>query len=417
MKIRTTICKTILCASVILSGTAITLAEDWPQWLGLNRNGISPEKDITGWGQEKPTINWRTSIGIGYSSFAVVDNKCYTMGNVDNNDFIYCINTADGKTIWKQSYPCTKDKFGYHGPRSTPVVDNGFVYTLSLSGDIMCWNADSGKQKWKTTLASLGLSYARWGFSCSPMILGDNLIIQSGKIVALNKDTGKLVWKSKASALAAYSSPTSFTLGNKTLIAGFAGDGLHVVDSTNGKHKYSFKWKTSYNMNAVTPIVNKDTMFIASGYRVGSGMLNLKQNKAVLKWKTKDLANHCANSVMFNGYLFGFSGNVKSKGERVLQCLNIADGKLMWSKKGLGAGTLIVADDKLIILGEKGQLLIAEASGKQFTPLTSTQTILPNTDYCWTPPVISNGKLFCRGYAEKTGKSDIVCIDLKPKSK
>jgi len=414
MKLRKSAFYAMVCVSVILAVSTITVAEDWPQFLGLDRNGISAEKDITGWGQEKPTILWQTSIGIGYSSFAVVDDKCYTMGNVDDEDFIYCIDAENGKTLWSKSYPCKKNISGYHGPRSTPAVDNGFVYTLSLAGDIICWNAETGIQKWKKSMTKLKLKPARWGFSCSPMILGDNLIIQAGEIVALKKDTGELVWKTKTSAPAGYSSPMSFKSGNKTLVAAFAGDGLHVVDSENGDQKYSYKWKTSYNINAATPIVDKDKMFVASGYKVGSGILNIAQDKPVLKWKNKNLANQCANSIMFNGHLYGFSGNVGGKG--ILQCLNIDDGKLLWFKKGLGTGTLILVDDKLVILGEKGQLIIAEATSDKYTPLTSTYTILPKVDNCWTHPVVSNGKLFCRGYTKKAGKSDIVCVDLKPKS-
>ncbi len=394
----------IVLTGVVLSAGPATA--DWPQFLGPGRDGKVTEAELTvSQDAELPTV-WKKEIGIGYSSFAVREGKLYTMGNDGQRDTVYCLESETGKEIWTHSYPAPLGVGGFNGPRSTPAVDEDNVYTLSFAGLLHCLDADKGTVKWKVDLAKMGLKRPRWGFSGSPLLDGDLVLLEAGPVLAFKKADGQLAWRSQPKP-PGYSSPITFTLDGNKVVAAFDAAGLSVVDHGTGRPLYNYVWKTPYGVNACTPMVVGNRVFITSGYRTGGALLELTGSGVREIWKNKALGAQCNNPVLVDGHLYGFDGNVGGRGK--LKCVRLADGKEMWVVGGLGAGSLIVAGDKLVILGEKGQLILAEPDTGQLKKLVERDILAG--DYCWTPPAFADGKIYARNYIKSRSVSEIICID------
>src|SRR6266446_3050507 len=193
--------------------------DDWPQWRGPNRDGISKERDwLTEWPASGPKKLWEASVGIGYSSCSVSKGRLYTMGNVAENDNVFCFDAETGKLSWKHEYPCSsKDPNGYLGTRCTPTVDGDSVYTVSRQGHLFCLDTASGKVKWSKDFAKeFGGEAPRWGFAGSPLIEKDWVLAEvSGKnssVVAFDKSSGKVIWR-MGNDPAGYGSLIAFNLG------------------------------------------------------------------------------------------------------------------------------------------------------------------------------------------------------------
>lgn len=391
--------------------SVMSFAADWPQWHGPNRDGISSETGwSSSWPEGGPKQAWKLSIGVGYSSVAVSDGRVYAMGNTDKTDTVYCLDANTGSEIWKHSYSCAAEGNGYPGPASTPTVDGGSVYTLSRDGHVHCLNAESGDVVWsKHVMEDFGANIPNWGFSASPLVMGKMLVLDVGMALALNKDTGELIWKTKdygdsyrdeiKTQGGGYSSAVAFSLNGSQALAVFNSTGLIILDPKNGQELMMYPWKTAYNINAATPIISGDEVFIASGYNVGGVLLKISDGKLTEIWKSEETRNQLNSSVLWEGHLYGFD-------EKELKCLDWKTGEVKWTQKGLGKGSLMLADGKLIALGEKGTLVIAEASPASFNELASAKVL---EGLCWTVPVLSNGKIYCLNH-----EGDLVCLDVKP---
>ncbi|MGB9597126.1 MAG: PQQ-binding-like beta-propeller repeat protein [Candidatus Poribacteria bacterium] len=378
-----------------------SIAEDWYQWRGPNRDGVSQEKGwSTKWADSGPTILWKISVGTGYSSVVVSKNRVYTIGNVDKTDTVYCLDANKGSVIWKYSYPCVADGAGYPGPASTPTIDGDFVYTLSREGHLFCFDANTSKVIWSKHIADdLGAKSPDWGFACSPQIVGDKLILAVGVNIALNKKTGDLIWKTQ-DYHGGYSSPFVFKYENKSLLAIFNTVGLMIFNLDDGKEIARAEWKTDWNVNAVTPIVSGSDIFISSNYNVGGAVYRFDGKSLTQIWKNKNMRNHFNNCVLWQGYLYGFD-------MEQLRCIDFKTGAVKWTQRGLGMGSVMIADGKLIALGDNGILAIAEAVPDGYKELARAKVL---DGLCWTVPILSNGKIYCRNH-----EGDLVCLDVKTK--
>ncbi|MEI6350952.1 MAG: PQQ-binding-like beta-propeller repeat protein [Verrucomicrobiota bacterium] len=382
----------------LVCGT-IARAADWPQWRGPNRDGISHE---TGWNAQSPKVLWKLNLGTGCSSFAVVKDRVFTMGNLNNADSVYCLDANTGKTFWAYTYPSARDaKMFDGGPCATPTIDGEFVYSLSRAGLLLCLKRETGAVVWsKEFQKEFGAKPPGWGYSASPLILDGKLFVDVGakgaSAVALDKATGTVVWKAGDDA-ASYSSPYGFTHGGKQCVAFFNAMGLVVREAGNGNELLRFPWKTSWDVNPTTPIVSGDKIFIASGYGRGGVLLPLGRANPAPIWQSKDMKNKMNSCALWQGCLYGFD-------ESKLACIDFATGAVKWQASGMGLGSLMIADGKLIILAESGELVIAEASSKAFKQLSKTPAVGGNT---WVTPVLSNGRIYCRNH-----KGDVVCFDV-----
>ncbi len=386
-----------------------TRAEDWFRWRGPDLNGISKETGwLAKWPDEGPKRLWKASVGTGFSSMSVSHGRLYTMGNNgQDTDTVFCLDAATGAEIWKHPYHCVLDpKFYEGGTSSTPTVDGDRVYTISRKGDLFCLDAANGKVLWsKNVHGDLGNEIPTWGFAGSPLVEGDLLILNVGTAgTALDKKTGKVVWHSDT-GVPGYATPVPFDSGKGRVIAIFASQDLIVVNPADGKPVWSFPWKTLYDVNAADPIISGGKMFISSGYEHGSALLDISRDKPTVVWENKEFRNHINSSVLWQGYLYGVDDVSNSKYE--LKCVNWDTGEIKWSEPKFGKGSLIIADGKILGLSDKGELMVAEASPKEFKSMSHAQVL---GGKCWTTPVLSNGRIYCRN-----SKGDLVCLDVSGK--
>ena len=376
-------------------------AADWPNYRGPNYNGISNE---TGWSATWPAggpeVLWKTSIGNGFCSIAVSNGRAYTMGNIDDKDILYCFDAKTGKEIWKKSYPCPLYKKNHEGgPAATPTVDGNAVYTFSKDGDAIRFNAATGQIVWHKNLnKELGLKHPKWYFASSPFIIDNMVILNAGsRGIALNKADGTVIWESGKDPTG-YATAVPFTVGNQKCVAIFAAREIVGVVAATGKIVWQFPWKTSYDANIGDPIISGNTVFICTGYGRGCALLKIEGSNVTEVWQNKNMRNHFNSSVLWKGHVYGFDE------KKELRCLDFKTGQMKWAKGGLGKGSLMIADGKMIILSERGKLVTAPASPEGFEELASAQILKGK---CWTVPVLANGKIYARN-----ANGQLVCIDV-----
>lgn len=377
-----------------------SLGEDWQQYHGPNRDRISNESGwSTNWSKQAPEFLWRTNIGNGFASFSVKNGRVFAMGNKNDKDSVYCFDAKTGDEIWKHSYPCELHSNMHEGgPCATPAVTDQHVYTLSKEGRFFCLDVKTGDVVWfKDVKSELGVEPPRWMFAGSPLLYKDQVIIDVGRIAAFDQKNGKLIWKSEDFG-AAYSAPVAFEFNGKTYFASVPEYGLVAVDGENGKTFFTHPWKTKYGINAATPLQIGQAFFISSGYNHGCALVSIdeKGNTKTL-WENRNMRNKMNSSIFWEGFIYGFD-------EGVLTCLNAKDGSEQWTYKGLGHGSLMLADGKLIILGERGQLTIAKPTPEKYTELSRAQVL---GGKCWTIPVLANGRIYCRN-----AEGDMVCVNV-----
>ena len=380
-------------------------AADWPHWRGPNYDGISSE---TGWSSDwqdgEPKVLWKVSLGAGFASMAVSDGRVYAMGNINNKDILYCFDTETGKEIWKQSYDCPLyDKNHEGGPCGTPTVDGDAIYTFSKDGDVLRFKASTGEVVWHTNLKrELGYKQPTWNFSGSPLVVDDLIILNAGSSgIALKKENGSVAWKS-ATSESGYATGVPYDKGGQKIVVMPVSREVVAVNAKTGDVIWHIPWRTSYDINAAEPVFSGDLMFISSGYNHDCALFKIEGDSVTEIWKNKNMRNQINSSVLWEGFLYGFDGQVGGGGK--LTCIDFKTGQTKWSQGGMGTGSLMLADGKLIILSERGRLVIAQASPDGFKELASAQIL---TGKCWTVPVLANGRIYARNAA-----GQLVCVDV-----
>jgi len=373
-------------------------ASDWPQWRGPNRNGVSSEK--VNWPAGGPRTVWRAQVGIGFSSISVSHGRVYTMGNADEKDTIWCLDAATGKPIWQHSYDSALNPQYYEGgPGATPTVQQGKVFTISKWGDVFCLDAEKGTVIWEHHLLKDGIHTNRWGFAGSPLIWKDLVILNAGSSgVALDSATGRIAWMNGTNS-AGYAGPVLFKLGDKEAILIFAAKHLVALDPRTGNELWRFPWETGYDTNNTDPLVYDDTIFISS-YSHGCALVRVKDGKPEAVYDSKVLFNNLSPGILIGEYLYVFNGEAKMKTD--FRCIDLPTGELEWQREDPAFGSVIRAGGKLIIMSEKGELLLAEPSPKELKILGRSQVL---GGVCWTPPSLAEGKLFVRN-----AKGDLLCL-------
>jgi outer membrane protein assembly factor BamB len=390
-------------AALCLTACSFTQAADWPQWRGAKRDGISTETGwLAQWPKDGPKQAWKTNVGIGCASVVVAGGRVFAIGNKSDTDTLVCLDATTGKEVWHFSYGAPLDPNMYEGgPNTTPTVDGSFVYTIGRKGQLFCLSANKGEVVWsKDYLRDYGAQAPQWGYSGTPLIVGNLLIADVGgngaSAVAFETTTGKEMWK-QGSDKAGYSSPVAFEYAGKQCAAIFNASGLVVREVATGKEVLRHQWKTSYDVNAATPIIQGDRILIASGYSKGGALLQMTGGDTKVLWQSKSMRSKFSSPILWKGNLYGFD-------ESTLACLDFATGDVKWSQSGLGMGTVLIADGKLIVLSENGELLTAEAVPTAFTPISRAKVIKGR---CWVVPVLSGGRIFV-----KNNEGELVCLDV-----
>lgn len=394
------------CFAALALTSAGSWAGDWPAWRGPAHDGISSETNWRAqWPADGPKQLWKASVGIGYSSVSVSRGRLYTMGNTNDQDVVYSLDALTGKELWTHTYPCSpKDPNNFPGPRCTPTVDGDRVYTLSRRGHLFCLDAARGKVVWsKEFTTDFGAKAPTWGYAGSPLVDGDLLITEAGgagsAVVAFNKTTGQEVWKAGEDA-PAYSSIVAFDHGGQRCLAVFSTAGIVGRSAKDGKELWRHPWKTEWDVNAATPILTGNRVFVSSGYNKGGALIDFADGTAKVVWQNKKMRNHVATCILWKNNLYGFD-------EGQLKCLDLATGEEKWAEKAYGKGSLLLAGDKFIVYSDKGRIATAELSPAGCKEISGAQVLSgPNS---WAMPVLANGRLYCRSMP------DLVCLDVEAK--
>ncbi|HET6251448.1 MAG TPA: PQQ-binding-like beta-propeller repeat protein [Tepidisphaeraceae bacterium] len=388
------------------------LAGDWPQFLGPTRNGVYADADVTAtFPDAGPKVLWKQEVGHGFAGPVVSSGKLVLFHRIDEKECVQCFDAKTGKSIWKSEYPTDyNDDFGFDdGPRATPTIAGGKIYTFGASGMLACWDLATGKQIWAVdTRKTFKSPKGYFGRACSPLVEGDAVIMNIGAegagIVAFDKETGKTLWKATDDA-ASYSSPVAATISGKRYVFVFTRAGLAAIDPATGKVYFDFHFRSRMDasVNAATPLVIGDTIFLSASYGTGAALLKFDEAGPKEIWSGDNiLSNHYATSVESNGFLYGFNGR-QEQGPS-LTCVELKTGKVRWTEDHYGAGTILLAGGKLLVLSEKGELQIAPASPVSFKPTAHAQVLAFNSR---AYPALADGLLYARSTTE------MVCVDLR----
>jgi outer membrane protein assembly factor BamB len=383
----------------LLAGTA--LAADWPQFRGPNRDGISRENGLLkSWPAGGPKVLWKTLVGEGYSHLVVSKGRLFTLYGEGSGDFAVAYDAATGKPLWRVPLGRKYENGQGNGPRSTPTVDGDVVYVLTATGKLAALNAADGKKIWAHDLREeFDAEPPTWGISTSPLVEGNLLLVDVGgsrgrSLVAFDKKTGKTVWTSQ-SEMAGYSAPIAITVGGVRQVIFFTGRAVLAVSPKDGKLLWRVPWRTDWDVNAATPIfVPPDKLYISSGYDTGAALFRIEvangRAGAGEVWQSRRMKNQFSSSVLHNGHIYGFDNSV-------LKCIVAATGEEKWKESGFGHGSLILAGGQLIVLSERGKLLLVEATPESYREKGTAQVL---SGKCWTAPTLAGGRLYLRNEEE-----------------
>jgi len=400
-------------ALVLFGGLAKSMAGDWTRWRGPHLNGISSETGwLAKWPDDGPKRLWKAKVGTGFSSVSVANGRVYTIGNAGRSrdaetDTVFCFDAVTGKQIWSHAYEAKLDpKYYAGGPSSTPTVDGNRVYTLSKRGLLICLGSAEGQVIWEKNIATeTKAKRPTWGFAGSPLVIDDTLFVNVGAHgTALDKKTGRILWSTGRES-SSYSSFVPNIRGGRQELVMFAHDTVVAVDPKTGSVLWSYPWETKHDTNSADPILIGDTVFISSGYDRGCALLKINGNKVTKLWENKNMRNHFNPCMLIDGHVYGFDGNT---GRATLKCIKLATGKVQWEEDSFGGfGAIQAIGKKLLIISNQGELIVAEANTNEFTEISRAQVTGPK---CWTTPVLSNGRIYCRN-----SRGDLTCLDVSGK--
>jgi len=392
------------------------LASDWPQFLGMTRNGVCNGEELgIPWPKDGPPIRWEKKIGQGFCEPVVAGGKLILFHRIDNKEVVESLDAQTGKTLWTFDYATAyRDDFGFdEGPRATPTIVDNRVFTFGAEGMLHCLDFQTGKKIWSvSTQPEFEAPKGFFGMACSPLIEGDRVLVNIGGangagIVAFERTTGKLLWKATKDE-ASYSSPVAATFAGRRCALFFIRRGLVGINPSNGAILFDFPWRSraSASVNAATPLVVGDLIFLSASYETGAVLLRSKESGLEKIWASDEiLSNHYATSVYYGGFLYGFHG--RQEYGPSLRCVEMKTGKVQWSEDHFGAGTVTLAGNHLLVLKETGELLVAPATSDGFKPDARAQ-ILPTGVRAY--PAVADGRLYGRS------KEKLVCVDLRPRN-
>jgi outer membrane protein assembly factor BamB len=388
---------------------------DWPSWYGPNGDRRSLSENIqTDWSAGLEQV-WETHYlcqgreTAAWSSPAIRGNRMIVCGRSTEHDMVFCLDPEDGTLIWYTSYETEAKSNHGSGPRATPYIDGASVYTFGRSGDLVAWQLLDGEKLWHVNVEDLGGEEPVWGHSSSPLIVDSLLLIQGGgscRTLAFNKHTGALVWKS-GEGLAGYAALQPAKLDQMDVVLAFHGTGLAALNLKSGYEYWNVGWKTSYDVNATTPLVSGNKIFITSGYGTGGMMLSADTLAAVSEWVTEEFSSIHSDPYEIDGYIYGYSGD-SHQNRGAFKCLDQKTGDVQWSTDEMGWGTCTWVDGYLLCCDIKGNIYLMKPVPEKFILVTKLEKALGNIPGpVWTVPVVANGRLFLR-YKQK-----LVCYNLE----
>ncbi|MBU0611770.1 MAG: PQQ-like beta-propeller repeat protein, partial [Armatimonadetes bacterium] len=367
---------------------------EWPRFQGPYGNSLAAAQEFnTDWNSQPPQKLWEVAMGDnGFAGPSSAGGKVYIIDHQGQEDVVRCLDLSSGSEVWTYRYnEGGGDNYGFS--RATPCVDGGKVYTISRSGLVNCLDAAGGQKVWSKSLASdLGGSAPQWLYAPSPVVDGNAVIVipggGKGAVAALDKASGTVIWQGGGSDKCSYATPVPAKIGGVKQYVIFGSKALFGVRADNGKQLWRVGWETGCDVNAATPLVDGNRIFITSGYNHGCAAVQVSGNGAKIVWQNKTIQAHFSSSVLYEGKLYGIGdpGN--------LVCLDPANGKTLWQKSGFEKGGLIVVYGNLMAFqGGDGALVLVKAAP---TAYTEVSRFTPLGGQSWTAPIVAGGKLIVR---------------------
>ncbi len=425
---------------------------DWPQFLGPDANGTSTETGLLpSWPTNGPPMVWDKKIGAGYGAPSVRGNRLVLHHRIADEEIVECFEAATGKSLWHYGYPSHYvDPYGYNnGPRCTPLLSSNRCYTFGAEGKLICLELDTGKLAWeRDTGFDFNVPEAFFGVGSTPILEQGLLIVMVGGqpnsgVAAFDPDTGKTVWQSvgkqnwegvpmtgwpgeqtvrwkSLEKQASYSTPVAATIHGKRHILCLMRQGLVSVDPKTGVVNFSFWFRSRVDesVNAMNPVVVDDLIFISAAYyKIGSVLLRVKPDGHGVEevWRSLALELHWDTPIYHDGFLYAFSG--RNEPDARFRCVEFKTGRLMWDRDEswplhgretpsvYGRGSAIMADGRLIVLGEGGLLGLFNLNPRQPEEICRWQ--VPQLHHpCWAAPVLSQKRLYLRS------EDHLVCLDV-----
>jgi outer membrane protein assembly factor BamB len=408
---------TVALLAAALGACSATRADDWPQFLGPQRNGISAETGLlTDWPADGPPELWRVPGGEGMSGLAIRAGRLLTLVQENGRQWVVCHDALSGERRWKRDVaPAYRNAMG-DGPRATPAVAEDAVYVFTGEGLLAALQVTDGTVAWsQDLLAKYGGKPAEYGMACSPLLIGDLVVVTIGApgatAVAVSRQSGEVVWTAGKEQPAGYSSPALLHVGGRDQLVVFFGAGAFGLDPQSGKILWQTEYETNYNCNIATPLAVDDGVFLSAGEDHGSVLLSLRPeaDRFVTSevWSSLGrrsvLRNEWQTSLLLEGCLYGFD-NVGGAGPIThFTCIDAASGERKWQQLRYGKGNAIAADGNLFLSTMDGDLVVVRPSPEKYVEL-GRKTVLGMTRQA---PALANGRLYLRDDAE------IVCLDVR----
>ncbi len=430
------------CVAVCLTLFAFSVtsaADDWPQWMGPQRDNVWRESGlIEAFPEGGPKVVWRVPIAGGYAGPAVAGGRVYVTDYVTNEDVkvdnfarqqfsgaerVLCLEEATGKLLWKHEYPVTYGISYPAGPRCTPCVNEGNVYTLGAEGDLICFEAETGTVVWSRNLPKeYETKTALWGYAGHPLIDGDKLICVAGgrgsHVVALDKHTGNELWRALTSTEQGYSPPTIIEAAGVRQLILFHPNGVASVDPETGHEYWTVDYEASNGSVIMTPLKSGNLLY-AAGYSNKNLLMELGSDEpsATVLWRDEPKTAISPVNVqpfLENDFLYGFDQN------GMLYGVELKTGKRVWesteplsTKRPLGSGTafLVKQGERFWMFNELGELIIAKMTPEGYSEIDRAKVIEPSNvafgrRVVWAAPAWANKRVYLRN------DNECVCIDL-----
>lgn len=374
---------------ILIAGAFVSTSDparaDWPRFRGPSGNGIINEKLKL---LARPTEVWTASVGEGNASLIVQDGRVYTVGDQrGRGPVLSCLDAASGKKIWDV-------KVDSWSADSSPILtkDKGFLLCSMEKPIVYCFQLSDGKTLWRKELAK-PTGDRHYGHAGSAILWRDLVIVNVGHGHALKQDTGETVWGHPG--LGGLATPTLYEEGGKTNVMIFAGKALYARDAASGRELWSIPWKTELAVNASDPIYHDGKVFLSTTYGLHAAAYDVTASPPKRLWK--DHGSSFSSGILWKDHVLHFGGSA-------LSCCELATGAKKWTSDRVGGGSVLLIDDKIVLLSDKGQLAIAPASLENFRPVLAAQIHGGTT---WTPPSYVNGRLFVRN---KDGSA--ICLQI-----
>ncbi len=411
------------------TATAAT-ATDWPQWRGPNRDGKSTETGLLReWPEGGPPLAWRVAgLGAGYSSVSVAGGKIFTMGDLEDGQYVIALAEAGGELLWKTRVGDRHDA-GRGGSRSTPTVDGDNLYVVNTDGDVVCLDTAKGEERWRRSLVEdfggylmKAMGSYQWRFSESPLVDGGRVMVTPGHIealmVALNKDTGEEIWRTAGRRLgpvgadgAGYSSAVISKAGDTHHYVQLIGRGLIGVEAETGELLWSYNRVASDLANIPTPIIDGDYVFASTGYETGAALVNVDAGEQGLEAQEvyflegETFQNHHGGMILKDGTIYTGTGH--NKGLPI--ALDMMAGKVLWGPvrtRGHDSAAIVYADGRIYFRYRDGRMILVEANPESFVE-HGTFMIPEVENESWSHPAIAGGKLYLRE------QDNLFCYDVE----